>query len=293
MAVAARAGCVVAAQTDRLVPADRELYALRDVTATVESIPLIAASIMSKKLAAGADAIVLDVKVGSGAFMKSMNDARELADTMIAIGQGAGREVRAMVTDMSAPLGRTVGNALEIREVRDLLEGRHAPDLLELVITAAGLLLSLSDLDIEPAKGRELAGTAIRSGTARERFDAWIRAQGGDPDAPLPEAPVQLDVTIPYGGVITRLDALAVGRAAADLGAGRQTTEDRVDHAVGVELHRQVGEQVADDELVMTVHARSELAAQRAADSILGHLEIDHDADAVPFDRSVVIECRG
>ena len=286
-------GIAIAGQTGDLVPADKQLYALRDVTGTVESIPLIAASIMSKKLAGGADAIVLDVKVGTGAFMKDLDHARELADEMIAIGRGAGREVRVLVTEMSRPLGRAVGNALEIDEVVDLLGGGGPEDLRELVLTAASVLLSLSDLDIDEVEGRRRAEAAIADGSALERYRSWIAAQGGDPDATLEQAPVQLEVPAPASGVVVELDALTVGLAAAALGAGRQTKDDEVDHAVGVVLQATVGDRVEEGAPLLVVHARDEAAARRAGDRILARTRIDAAASESSSAGSVIIERRG
>jgi pyrimidine-nucleoside phosphorylase len=283
-------GVAIAGQTGDLVPADKQLYALRDVTGTVESIPLIAASIMSKKLAGGADAIVLDVKVGSGAFMKDLEHARELADEMIAIGRGAGREVHVLVTDMSRPLGRAVGNSLEIAEVVELLEGGGPDDLRELVLSAAALLLSLSDLDIDEAEGRRRAEQAVADGSALATWKAWIRAQGGDPDATLEQAPVRLVVPAPTTGTIVELDALTVGLAAMSLGAGRRTKDDEVDHAVGIVLAATVGEHVEAGAPLLEVHARDEVAAQAAAGAVLARTTID--AAAEPGERPIIIERR-
>ncbi|MCB0879706.1 MAG: thymidine phosphorylase [Thermoleophilia bacterium] len=286
-------GVAIAGQTGDLVPADKQLYALRDVTGTVESIPLIAASIMSKKLAAGADAIVLDVKVGTGAFMKDLQHARQLADEMIAIGRGDGRDVRVLVTEMSRPLGRAVGNALEIAEVVDVLRGDGPDDLRELVLTAASLLLSLSDLEIDETEGRRRAEHAIESGAAYERWQQWIRAQGGDPDAPLEQAPVQLAVHAPATGTVVEVDALTVGLAAMSLGAGRRTKDDAIDHAVGVVLGATVGEHVEEGQTLLVVHARDETAARTAADTILARTKIDPGVVPRPAAESVIIERRG
>ena len=284
-------GVAIAGQTGDLVPADKSLYALRDVTGTVESIPLIAASIMSKKLAGGADAIVLDVKVGSGAFMKDIEHARELADEMIAIGRGAGREVRVLITDMSRPLGHAVGNALEIREVVDLLRGGGPADLNELVFTAAGLLLSLSDLDVDEAEGQRLAREAVASGAAYERYRAWISAQGGNADATLELAPVEHTMLAHAGGTVAELDALTVGLAAARLGAGRQTKDDLVDHAVGILLHANVGDKVEAGDPLLTVYARTDEAAHEAATAVLARTRIVAGAKA-PAATSVILERR-
>ncbi len=284
-------GLAIAGQTGDLVPADKQLYALRDVTGTVESIPLIAASIMSKKLAAGADAIVLDVKVGSGAFMKELDDARALADEMIAIGRGAGREVQVLITDMSTPLGHAVGNAVEILEIVELLRGNGPDDLRELVLSAAALLLALSDLGVDEAEGRRRAEAAITSGAALEKYREWISAQGGDPDAELELAPEQVVVHASAGGTIVELDALAIGLAAVGLGAGRRTKADEVDHAVGIVLQRDVGDVVEAGAPIAVVYARDAQDARHAVDEVLVATRID--PDAAPASRSVIIERRG
>jgi pyrimidine-nucleoside phosphorylase len=288
-------GVAIAGQTGDLVPADKQLYALRDVTATVESIPLIAASIMSKKLAGGADAIVLDVKVGSGAFMKDIEQARVLADEMIAIGRGAGREVHVLLTDMSKPLGHAVGNALEIREIVELLHDRGPADLRELVFTAAGLLLSLSDLGISEEEGRLRAREAVATGTALAKWNEWIRAQGGNPDAKLELAPVEHTVLAHEGGVIAEIDALTVGLAASALGAGRQTKADVVDHGVGICLQATVGDRVAAGDPLLTIFARTDEAAHRAAGAVLERIRIATGGEAARLaekPRPVILERR-
>ncbi|HJS49812.1 MAG TPA: thymidine phosphorylase, partial [Gaiellaceae bacterium] len=214
-------GLAIIGQTGDLVPADKKLYALRDVTATVDIVPLIASSIMSKKLAAGADAIVLDVKVGDGAFMKTVDDARILAEQMVDLGKRAGRQVVCILTDMDQPLGAAVGNALEIREAVETISAEGPPDLTELVLDACARLLVLSDLGVDLAEGRERAERATTDGSARETYERWIRAQGGDPDLDvLPRAPVVREVLAPRSGVVTRLSALEIGVASVELGGG-------------------------------------------------------------------------
>ncbi|MCW2972322.1 MAG: pdp [Thermoleophilia bacterium] len=286
-------GVAIAGQTGDLVPADGLLYALRDVTGTVESIPLIAASIMSKKLASGADAIVLDVKVGSGAFMKHVDDARLLADEMISIGTGAGRDVKVLITDMSRPLGRGIGNALEIREVVELLQGSGPADLEELVFTAAGVLLALSDLGIDEAEGTRRARGVVADGSAYARYRAWVTAQGGDPDAELALAPVAHVVTAPATGLLAELDALTVGLAAARLGAGRRQKGDEVDHAVGILLHANVGDHVEAGAPLLTIYAQSVDAAREAEASVLAATVIDASGSASSTPASVILERRG
>src|SRR6187455_1511612 len=210
-------GLAIIGQTGDLVPADKMLYALRDVTATVDIVPLIASSIMSKKLAAGAHAIVLDVKVGDGAFMKTVEDARILAEQMVDLGRRAGRTVVCLLTDMDQPLGAAVGNALEVREAVETVSGTGPPDFTELVLDACAHLLALSDLDIDAAEGRRRAEAAVADGSATAAYERWIRAQGGDPDlAVLARAPIVREVPAPRAGVVVRLGALAIGHAALD-----------------------------------------------------------------------------
>jgi pyrimidine-nucleoside phosphorylase len=263
-------GLAIVGQTADLVPADKQLYGLRDVTATVDILPLIASSIMSKKLAGGADAIVLDVKVGDGAFMKTLDDARALAEAMLELGEQAGREVVCLLTDMEQPLGAAVGNALEIVEARDTVRGEGPPDFTELVLDACARLLALSDLGVDEAEGRRRAEEAVASGEALELYERWIRAQGGDPDpAALPTAPVVLPVAAPRAGTVARLGAIAVGVAALHLGAGRRTKDDAIDHAVGVVCHAKRGSQVAQGDVLAEVHARDEASGQEGVRAVL------------------------
>ena len=262
-------GMAIIGQTAELVPADKRLYALRDVTATVDIIPLIASSIMSKKIAGGADAIVLDVKVGDGAFMKDIDSARELAEAMRELGVRAGREVVCELTDMDQPLGRAVGNALEIREAVATLQGEGPSDLHELVLGAAGHLLALSDLGIDSAEGIRRADAAIADGSALALYEGWVRAQGGDPDLDaLPSAPVTRLVHAAEAGYVQRIATTAVGEAALGLGAGRLRKEDEIDHAVGILCIAKRGYEVAVGEVIAQVHARTEEAADAAAAEI-------------------------
>ena len=212
----------IVGQTADRVPADKKLYALRDVTATVDIIPLIASSIMSKKIAGGADAIVLDVKVGDGAFMKTLDDARELAEAMVELGRRAGREVVCELTDMDQPLGRSVGNALEIAEVLDTLDGEGPPDLVELVVGASAHLLALSDLGVDVAEGRRRAEEALADGAARDVYQRWVRAQDGDPRREaLPDGSRRPPGAGAAPGYVGAIATTAVGLAALHLGAGR------------------------------------------------------------------------
>jgi thymidine phosphorylase len=249
LAVLGDAGAVVCAAGDGLAPADKKLYALRDVTATVESIPLIASSIMSKKIAEGTGSLVLDVKVGSGAFMKSLEDARELAATMVGLGGDHGVRTVALLTDMSVPLGLTAGNALEVRESVEVLAGGGPADVVELTLALAREMLDAAGLpDADPAK-------ALADGSAMDVWRRMIRAQGGDPAASLPVARERHVIFAPESGVLTSLDAYGVGVAAWRLGAGRARKEDAVQAGAGVELHAKPGDVVAAGAPVLTLHS--------------------------------------
>jgi pyrimidine-nucleoside phosphorylase len=281
-------GCAIIGQTGDLVPADKKLYALRDVTATVDQLSLIASSIMSKKIAGGADAIVLDVKVGDGAFMKTLDDARALARTMIEIGRRAGREVVCELTDMDQPLGRAVGNALEVREAVATVRGEGPPDFTELVLASCAHLLALSDLGIDRAEGRRRAEAAVADGSAHAAYERWIRAQGGDPsEDALEQAPVVVEVDAPASGWVARAGAIAIGRAALHLGAGRRTKEDDVDHAVGIVCLAKRGDHVEQGSPLAEVHARSEESARVALDEVLAAYEL---ADEEPPTRAIILE---
>ncbi|MEW9512358.1 thymidine phosphorylase [Streptomyces bacillaris] len=241
-------GAVICAAGDGLAPADKKLYALRDVTGTVEAIPLISSSIMSKKIAEGTGALVLDVKVGSGAFMKTIEDARELASTMVALGTDSGVRTVALLTDMSTPLGLTAGNALEVRESVEVLAGGGPRDVIDLTLALAREMLDAAGLkDADPEK-------ALSDGSAMDVWRRMISAQGGDPDAPLPTAREHHIITAPASGVLTRLDAYDVGVAAWRLGAGRARKEDPVQAGAGVELHAKPGDTVTEGQPLMTLH---------------------------------------
>jgi thymidine phosphorylase len=254
-------GAVICAAGDGLAPADRKLYALRDVTGTVEAIPLIASSIMSKKIAEGTGALVLDVKVGSGAFMKDLDRARELARTMVELGGAHGVTTIALLTDMSAPLGRAIGNAVEVAESLEVLAGGGPADVVELTLALAREMLDAAGLrDADPAK-------ALESGAAMDSWRAMIRAQGGDPDAPLPRAAETETVRARTSGVIDRVDAYGIGIAAWRLGAGRARKEDTVSFGAGVVLHVKPGDTVraGDPLLELRTDQGSRLAAARVA----------------------------
>ena len=282
------AGVAIIGTTADLVPADKQLYALRDVTATVDNVSLIAASIMSKKIAAGADAIVLDVKVGDGAFMKSIEDARILSEAMLDLGTRARRDVVCLLTDMDQPLGHAVGNALEIREAMATLRGEGPADFTELVLTACSRLLALSDLGIDETEGRQRAEATLADGSATAAYERWIRAQGGDPsEARLARAPVVVQVEAPAGGYVTRLGAVQIGLAALHLGAGRRTKEDTIDHSVGVLCRRKRGDEVNAGEVVAEVHARDEASAADGVREVLAAYDIDAER---PQERSILLD---
>jgi pyrimidine-nucleoside phosphorylase len=284
-------GVAIVGQTADLVPADKKLYGLRDVTATVDNVSLIAASIMSKKIAAGADAIVLDVKVGDGAFMKTEADAQVLAETMLALGRRAGRDVVCVLTDMDQPLGRAVGNALEVREAADTVRGAGPPDFTELVLDSCAHLLALSDLGVDLAEARRRAEAAVADGSAWAAYERWIRAQGGDPDlAALPRAPVVREVLATRAGYVHGLGAHAIGVAALHLGAGRREKADTIDHAVGVVCRKKRGDAVDDGEPLAEIHARDEETAREAGASVLAAYALAAEAPRV---RPIVLDTIG
>jgi pyrimidine-nucleoside phosphorylase len=283
-------GLAVIGQTAELVPADKQLYALRDVTATVDNVSLIAASIMSKKIAAGANAIVLDVKVGDGAFMKSIEDARALAEAMLELGRRAELRVVCELTDMDQPLGQAVGNALEILEAVATLGGDGPPDLTELATDASAHLVELSD-GVDATEARSRVESVLRDGSALDAYERWIRAQGGDPaEEALPRAPVTEIVTADRRGYVGRLGALAIGTAAMRLGAGRTAKDDTIDHAAGIVCVRKRGDRVEAGDVLAEVHARDELAAEAVVDEVRGAYEL---VDEAPAARSVVLETLG
>jgi len=242
-------GAVICAAGESLAPADKKLYALRDVTGTVEAIPLIASSIMSKKIAEGTGALVLDVKVGSGAFMKDADSARELATTMVGLGESAGVRTVALLTAMDVPLGLTAGNAIEVAESVEVLAGGGPRDVVDLTVVLAREMLAAAGLDgVDPAD-------RLADGSAMDVWRRMIKAQGGDPDAPLPQARETHDVMADQSGVLTRLDAYAVGVAAWRLGAGRARKEDAVSAGAGVVMHAKPGDRVTAGQPIMTLHA--------------------------------------
>lgn len=266
-----RTGIAVIGQTGNVVPADKMLYALRDVTATVDSIPLIASSIMSKKLAAGSDAILLDVKTGSGAFMKTEEDSMRLAKAMVEIGSHAGRRVTALITDMDVPLGNCVGNALEVKEAVEVLNGGGPSDLREVCIhlTAEMILLSKQKWG-SPEKARKMAAEAIESGQALRKFCEMVKAQGGDENAILhpellPTASVVCEVKSDKDGYISRMNAEGIGTAAMLLGAGRETKDQAIDHAAGIRLLKKTGDFVRKGEVVAQLYTNEESRVEEAS----------------------------
>jgi len=269
-------GIAVAAQSPRLVPADKLLYALRDVTATVPSIPLIASSVMSKKIAAGADAIVLDVKFGRGAFMPDVASAEELAAEMVTLGEGAGRRTVALVTAMDNPLGRSVGNAVEVQEALDALSGQGDEELLEVCLRVTREMCELAEVSADPEK-------AMRSGAGRETFERMLAAQGGHLEKGLPVAPVQVAVTAERDGHVESIDALEVGLSALELGAGRLRKEDRVDPAAGLVIEARVGARVRAGDPLVTVHARSRELVDRVIPRLRNAWRLaDHEVSRPP-----------
>ncbi|MEU6646223.1 thymidine phosphorylase [Saccharomonospora sp. NPDC046836] len=267
-------GAVVCAATPTLAPADRKLYALRDVTATVESVPLIASSIMSKKIAEGAGALVLDVKVGSGAFMKTPEQARELASALVGIGAAHGVATTALLTDMNTPLGRTVGNAVEVAEAVEVLRGGGPDDVVALTLALAREMLTLAGLTgVDPAP-------VLASGQAYETWCRMIRAQGGDPEAPLPKPEHVHVVTAPESGTLTRLDAYAVGIAAWRLGAGRARKEDPVQAAAGIRCHAKPGERVERGQPLLELHTDTPDTVPAALAALSGAYDVSENSNA-------------
>ncbi len=267
-------GAAVVAQTGNLAPADKKLYALRDVTATVDSVPLIASSVMSKKIAAGADAIVLDVKVGSGAFMKDTAGAFELARTMVGIGNQVGRRTVALITDMDQPLGRAVGNALEVKEAIDTLKGEGPLDLLKLCLALGSTMLFLAGRSASLEEGESELVKLLESGKALEKFEELISAQGGEPRVTsegwrLPAANSVLDIPAPMAGYVQSINAAEVGRSAMLLGAGREKKDARIDLSVGLVLNKKVGDPVQAGESLVAIHANDLGQLEQVKETVL------------------------
>ena len=276
----AEVGAVVCAAGSGLAPADRKLYSLRDVTGTVEAIPLIASSIMSKKIAEGTSSLVLDVKVGSGAFMKTRERAQELAEVLVQIGNDAGVKTSALLTDMSTPLGRKIGNALEVEESTEVLAGGGPSDVVELTVALAKEMLSHCGLsDADPLEN-------LKNGKAMDKWHQMIQAQGGDSKADLPKAKYSHDVLAEQTGYIAKLDALAVGVASWRLGAGRERKEDAVQFGAGIELHAQYGDRVEKGQKLMTLYTDTDEKFERAMASISGGVEYSEKS---PEKRNIVL----
>lgn len=283
--------CALIGQTNGMVPADRKLYSLRDVTSTVDSMPLISASIMSKKLAEGIDGLVLDVKVGSGAFMKTVNEAEELAESMISIGRRLGCDVRAVISRMDQPLGHTVGNALEVREAIECLRGLGPEDLLSLSVDLVGHMLEIGKIVDSLDAGQELAEKAIEDGSAARKFEQIIAAQGGPETLDeifekLPEAPIKHPVRYEGpGGIITGVDAMKIARGALQLGAGRIHTESKIEPSVGYSELVKVGEILENGSLIGTAHATDQNAADEAAQVLTKAISVEslHPLSAAPL----------
>ncbi len=270
-------GAVICAAGAGLAPADKKLYALRDVTATVEAIPLIASSIMSKKIAEGTSALILDVKTGSGAFMSDPKRAEELARTMVSLGQRAGVKTRALVTAMDVPLGLTAGNALEVRESVEVLAGGGPVDVVELTV-----LLAREMLDAAGVKASKDPETALKDGSAMDKWRAMISAQGGDPDAPLPKAKEKQVISAEKTGTISSMDALKVGVSAWRLGAGRERQGEKVQAGAGIELHAKPGEKISAGAPLFTLHTDDSSRFARAEEALLGAVSISDDGSVAP-----------
>ncbi len=285
-------GCCLIGQTATLAPADKKLYALRDVTATVDCIPLIASSIMSKKLAEGIDALVLDVKVGSGAFMKTIDDARTLAKTMINIGAEMGKKVVALLTDMNQPLGRTVGNSLEVIEAVEMLRGQAPADYTEITLALTAEMLMLGGKAKDEAEARRLLNEAITSGAAEKKLCEIVAAQGGSVDAisdlsKLPRARSTIAVKARSDGIVTGIDSEAIGLAAMALGAGRAKSSDVIDPAVGFVLEKKVGDPVKTGEALLTMHVNDDSRVKEVTERVLAAYSMGSQA---PSSRGLVLE---
>lgn len=279
-------------QTGNLTPADKKIYALRDVTGTVGSIPLIASSIMSKKIASGADAIVLDVKVGTGAFMKDIKAAEQLAKTMVALGNGVGRNTMAVISDMSQPLGEAIGNALEVKEAIDTLKGEGPEDLTELSLVLGSQMAYLGGVGENLDDARRLLEENIANGKALEKFRVFVEAQGGNPeviDNPelLPQAEFKIPVKAERSGVVSAIDAEELGIAGMLLGAGREKKDSELDLAAGLILHKKIGDSVEKGETLVTIHSNKQ-DVQSSVDKILANIEISEAAEPVQLIHEVI-----
>jgi len=289
-------GVVLTGQTKDLAPADGKLYALRDVTGTVQSIPLIASSVMSKKIAGGATAILLDVKVGSGAFMRNLEDARQLAELMVQIADGSGRRAVALVSDMNQPLGRAVGNALEVKEAIETLQNNGPEDFMEHCLVVTAHMLALGGSAQDALEGREIALNTLESGAAWEKFKQLIAVQGGDISylenpSKFPTAPLVKTLQSPWSGYLSTIDACVVGKTSVDLGAGRAKKGDAIDHTVGIEVLHKVGDYVEKDQPVFVVHANSKDRLEAASERLFSALAYnDEKVEPLPLFYDVIGE---
>lgn len=280
-------GCSIIGQTDQLAPADKKLYALRDVTATVPSIPLITASIMCKKMAEGIDALVLDVKYGSGAFMKTLEDARELARSMVAVGTNMGRRVAAIITTMDEPLGRDIGNALEVRESIECLRGRGPADLMEVTLALTAQMLVVTGVCTDTAQALPLLREKIESGEALAKFRTMVELHGGDaeiidePDR-LPRASLISSLPAPQSGTVARVDAQAVGKAVLVLGGGRVKTDSSIDHAVGISKLAKIGDEISSGDPLAEIHANDEPKLEEARNLLQSAFDLIDQSVATP-----------
>jgi len=280
-------------QSGNLTPADKKIYALRDVTSTVGSIPLIASSIMSKKIASGADAIVLDVKVGTGAFMKNIEDAKELAETMVEIGNSVGRDTMAVISDMSQPLGEAIGNANEVKEAIDTLKGEGPEDLTELCLVLGSQMAYLGGVGENLEEARQKLEENIKNGKALEQFKRFIEAQGGNPDVAdrpdelLPQAKNKVEVTADKDGVISEVDAEELGVAAMMLGAGRETIDSELDLAAGLMLHKKIGDPVKKGESLLTIYSNKE-DVSASVQIIKDNIKISDHAEPVTLIHEII-----
>lgn len=275
------AGVVIASAGSGLAPADKKIYALRDITSTVDCVPLIASSIMSKKIAAGADSLILDVKVGSGAFMKDLDHARELARTMVDLGNDAGVHTRALLTDMSTPLGKKIGNSLEIEETVEVLAGGGPEDVVKLTCELARNMLEMAgihDADVEER---------LKDGRAMDVWKRMVRAQGGDPEAPMARAEHTHEVVADRDGYLMELDALALGVGSWRLGAGRARKEDPVQLTAGIEIHADLGQKVVKGQKLLTLHTETPDKFDRALESIMPGIVI---GDEQPAERQIILD---
>lgn len=287
-------GLVLAGQSGDLAPADGKLYSLRDVTGTVQSIPLIASSVMSKKIAGGAQAIVLDVKVGYGAFMKNLQEARQLSKLMVAIGKLSGRKVVALLSDMNQPLGHAVGNALEVKEAIDTLHGKGPADFTEHCLTVGSHMLVIGKKSKSLNEGRNMIKKALSDGMGLAKFRELVENQGGDPtyvDHPekFKTAPVIREVTSPQAGYLKEINAQVIGEASVEMGAGRVKKEDSIDHAVGIIVHHKVGDKVQKGDTLFTLHARDESSYLNAKERVLKACKFSRQAcDPLPLFYEVI-----